>query len=251
MMQRIIFAGALALATALAGAAEIVVFCPGAVQTVVTEQAKSYTQATGHTVKLIYGTAGAVAKRVADGESGDVVITTAPMLANLAKSGQVAGNSLRALGSMGVGVAVRAGAAQPDVRTVESFKAAMLAARSITFADPAFGGQSGIHVAKVFEELGIAAELKPKLQLRPGAPEAFVELARGDIEVGLGQISEILANKGVVLVGPLPPAIQGSTAFAAGLHSGTKSADAAQAFVEFLVAPAAQARFRELGFEVK
>ena len=250
-MQRFILAGVLALVAALAGAAEVVVFCPGAVQTVVTEQARSYTQATGHTVKFIYGTAGSVVKRVADGESGDVVITTVQMLANLAKSGQVAANSTLDLGSMGVGVAVRAGAAPPDVRSVDAFKAAMRAARSITFADPAFGGQSGIYVAKLFEELGLAAELKPKLQLRPGAPEAFIEVARGDIDVGLGQISEILANKGVVMAGPLPPAIQRSTAFAAGVHSGAKAGDAARTFIDYLVAPAAQARFRELGVEVK
>ena len=120
-MQRFILAGVLALVAALAGAAEVVVFCPGAVQTVVTEQARSYTQATGHTVKFIYGTAGSVVKRVADGESGDVVITTVQMLANLAKSGQVAANSTLDLGSMGVGVAVRAGAAPPDVRSVDAF----------------------------------------------------------------------------------------------------------------------------------
>lgn len=251
MLNRCIGALALAVMPAIAGAAEIVVFCPGAVQTVVTELARSYTQATGHSTRFVYGTAGSVAKRVADGENGDVVITTTELMANLAKSGRVDSASTQQLGSMGVGVAVRAGAPRPDVRTVESFKAAMLAARSITFADPAFGGQSGIHVAKVFEELGIADELKPRLQLRPGAPQAFVEVARGDIELGLGQISEILANKGLVLVGPLPPAIQNSVTFAAALHGAAQAQEPARAFIAHLRAPAAQARFRELGFEVK
>jgi molybdate transport system substrate-binding protein len=251
MLNRCIAAIALAILPALAGAAEIIVFCPGAVRSVVTELSKSYTQATGHTIKFVYGTAGSVAKQVAGGDSGDVVITTEELMANLANSGRVDAKSTTALGSMGVGVAVRKGIAQPDVRTVDAFKAAMLAARSITFADPAFGGQSGIHVAKVFEQLGIAQELKPKLQLRPGAPEAFVEVARGDIEVGLGQISEILANKGLVLVGPLPPAIQSSVAFATARHSGSKAADAATAFIGHLTSPLAKQHFRELGFDVK
>jgi molybdate transport system substrate-binding protein len=232
-------------------AAEVVVFCPGAVQSLVTGLAQEFAQASGHTVKFVYGTAGSVAKRVADGERGDVVITTAELLAGLAQSGKVAAPSIRPLGSMGVGVAIRAGSALPDVKTVASFKAAMLAARSITFADPAFGGQSGIHVAKVFEQLGIAQELKPKLQLRPGAPEAFKEVARGDIEIGLGQISEILANKDIVLIGPLPPEIQSSVAFSAGVHSGAVAADAASAFIAFLTTPAAKERFRKLGFDVK
>ena len=251
MLSRYIGAMVLALLPALASAAEVVVFCPGAVQTVVKDLAASYTQATGHSIKFVFGTAGSVAKRVADGEGGDVVITTAEIMANLAKSGRVDGKSTLGLGSMGVGVAVRTGAAQPDVRTVDAFKAAMLAARSITFADPAFGGQSGIHVAQVFEQLGIANDVKPRLQLRPGAPEAFVEVARGDIEVGLGQISEILANKGLTLVGPLPPAIQSSVAFAAALQTGSQAQEAGSAFIAHLSSPTAKGRFRELGFEVK
>ena len=251
MYSRIVFACGVAMLSSCLQAAEVVVFCPGAVQSLVTGLAQEFAQASGHPVKFVYGTAGSVAKRVADGERGDVVITTAEMLAGLAQSGKVAAPSIRPLGSMGVGVTIRAGSALPDVKTVASFKAAMLAARSITFADPAFGGQSGIHVAKVFEQLGIVRELKPKLQLRPGAPEAFKEVARGDIEIGLGQISEILANTDLVLIGPLPPEIQSSVAFSAGVHNGAAAAGAAQAFIAFLVTPAAKERFRKLGFDVK
>ena len=251
MFKRTLGACVLAVLSPFVQAAEVVVFCPGAVQSLVTELAKNFAQASGHTVKFVYGTAGSVAKRVAEGERGDVVITTTEMLTNLAKSGKVAAPLTRALGSMGVGVTIKAGSGLPDVRTVTAFKAAMLAARSITFADPAFGGQSGIHVAKVFEQLGIAQELKPKLQLRPGAPEAFIEVARGDIEIGLGQISEILANKGLVLIGPLPSEIQSSVAFAAGVHAAATAAEAAQAFIDFLVTPTAKQRFAELGFDVK
>jgi molybdate transport system substrate-binding protein len=249
-MRQLICAIVLAVLSALAGAAEIVVFCPGAVQTIVTGLGKDFTQATGHTIKFAHGTAGSVAKRVADGEDGDIVISTAQLLADLAKSGQVAGEGIRNLGSMGVGVAVRAGAARPDVTTVAAFKAAMLAARTITYADPAHGGQSGIHVAKVFEQLGIARELEPKLLLRPGAPQAFIEVARGDIEIGLGQISEILANKGLMLVGPLPREIQNSATFSVALHGRAKANDAARALVEFLTSPNAIERFKAAGFEV-
>lgn len=232
-------------------AAELVVFCPGAVQSLVTGLAKEFSQSSGHSVKFNYGTAGSVAKKVGDGEPGDVVISTNELLANLTRAGKVAAPSIRALGSMGVGVTTRKGNPLPDVSTVPAFKSAMLAARSITFADPQFGGQSGIHVAKVFEQLGIAQELKPRLQLRPGAPEAFKEVARGEIEIGLGQISEILANKEIVLVGPLPAEIQNSVAFSGGVHTAAAAPEAAQAFIAYLVTPAAKERFRLLGFDVK
>ena len=232
-------------------AAEIVVFCPGAVQTVVRDLVKSYEQKTGNTIKFEYGTAGAIAKRVGEGAAGDVVIASASGIAGLAKANKVVGASTRDLGSMGVGVAVRAGPPKPDIHNVESFKKSMLAAKSIMYANPAKGGQSGIHVAKVFAELGIAKQLEPKLQLRDRGPDGLKEVATGDIEIGLGQISEILANKDVVLVGPFPDEIQSAVMFSASVHSATKDKLAAEGLIEALVAPAAKERFKVAGFTVK
>ncbi len=239
------------MASVPALAAEIVVFCPGAVQTVVRDLVKSYEQKTGSTVKFEYGTAGAIAKRVGEGATGDVVIASASGIAGLAKAGKVNGASIRDLGSMGVGVAVRAGAPKPDIHDVELFKKSMLAAKSIMYANPAKGGQSGIHVAKVFAQLGIDKQLEPKLQLRDRGPDGLKEVAKGDIEIGLGQISEILANKDVVLVGPLPDAIQGAVMFSASVHSAAKDKLAAAGLIETLVAPAAKERFKAAGFAVK
>ncbi len=249
-MRRIALALALLVfAPPFASAAEITVFTPGAVQTIVAAVAKEYEQKTGNTVKFVYGTAGAVAKRVADGEKGEVVIATAPGLAALAKSGQVVGASIRELGSMGVGVAVKKGAPKPDIHDVAAFKAAMLAARSIMYANPAGGAQSGIHVAKVMAQLGLDKEIKPpKLQLRDRGPDGLKEVAAGTIEIGLGQISEILANKDVVLVGPLPAPIQDLVTFAASLHSSAKDNAAAQALIDMLLAPATKERFKQAGF---
>lgn len=248
-MKTIIFGAALAVfSPALVQAAEITVFCPGAVQTVVRALVKDYEQKSGNTVKFQFGTAGAIAKRVAGGERGDVVIATAPGLADLAKSGQVVGGSIRDLGSMGVGVAVRAGAPKPDIATVAAFKSSMLAAHSIMYADPAKGAQSGIHVAKVFAQLGIDKELQPKLQIRERGPDGLKEVASGAIEIGLGQISEILANKDVALVGPLPGELQAFVTFSASLHASAKDNRAAQELIEALTSPAARERFKQAGF---
>ncbi len=217
-------------------------------QTVVRDISSDYEKRTGNTVTFVFDTAGALAKRVAEGERGDLVIATAQHLSNLAKSGQVVQSSIRVLGSMGVGVAVRRGAPLPDIHDVGAFKAAMLAARSIMFADPAKGGQSGIHVAKVLSQLGIDRQLQPKLQLRDRSPDGLKEVAAGTIEIGLGQISEILANKDVVLVGPFPAAIQDLVTFSAGVHTSTRENGPAQELIEMLVAPAAKERFKLAGF---
>lgn len=235
-------------APAMAG--EVVVFCPGAVQSVVRDLVVSYEQKTGNTVKFEYGTAGAIAKRVAVGATGDVVLATNAGLAGLAKQGKVDGASIRDLGSMGVGVAVKAGAPKPDIHDVASFKKSMLAAKSIMYANPAKGGQSGIHVAKVFAQLGIAQQLAPKLQLRDRGPDGIKEVAKGDIEIGLGQISEIMANKDVVLVGPFPAEIQGAVTFSASVHAAAKDKKAAEELIQFLIAPAAKEKFKARGFTV-
>ena len=197
-----------------------------------------------------FGTAGAVAKRVAEGAQGDVVLATNSGLAKLATQGKVDGASIRDLGSMGVGVAVKAGAPKPDIHDVEAFKKSMLAAKSIMYANPAKGGQSGIHIAKVFAEIGLDKQIASKVQLRDRGPDGLKEVAKGDIEIGLGQISEILANKDVGLVGPLPAAIQGAVTFSGAVHAGSTNKKAAEELLQLLVTPAAKEKFKALGFTV-
>ena len=247
LLLSVVFAVA---AAAPAAAAEIVVFCPGAVQSVVRPLVQDYEKKSGNTVKFEFATAGAVAKKVADGAAGDVVLATDKGLAGLAKAGKVDADSIKDLGSMGVGVAVKAGAPKPDIHDVDAFKKSMLAAKSIMYANPAKGGQSGIHVAKVFAELGLDKQLGSKIQLRDRGPDGLKEVAKGDIEVGLGQMSEIIANKDVELVGPFPPAIQGAVMFSAGVHSASKDKTDAKALIEVLTSPAAKEKFKAVGFTV-
>lgn len=250
-MRKLLSSAILAcFAVAPAAAGEVVVFCPGAVQSVVRPLVKTYEEKTGNTVKFEFGTAGAVAKKVAEGAPGDVVLATDKGLAALAKDGKVDGGSIKDLGSMGVGVAVKAGAPKPDIHDVDAFKKSMLAANSIMYANPAKGGQSGIHVAKVFAELGLDKPLASKIQLRDRGPDGLKEVANGDIEFGLGQISEIIANKDVVLVGPLPAAIQGTVTFSAAIHSAAKEKAAAKALIELLTSPEAKEKFKAVGFTV-
>jgi molybdate transport system substrate-binding protein len=250
-MRKILLPAMLAvLVVTPAMAGEVVVFCPGAVQSVVRELVKSYEQKSGNTVKFEFGTAGAIAKRVAEGAEGDVVLATNAGLSALAKEGKVDGGTIRDLGSMGVGVAVKSGAPKPDIHDVDAFKAAMLAAKSIMYANPAKGGQSGIHVAKVFSKLGIDKQIEPKLQLPDRGPDGLKEVAAGSIEIGLGQISEILANKDVELVGPLPTEIQGAVTFSASVHAASKNKKAAEDLIQELTTSAAKEQFKARGFTV-
>lgn len=250
MRKLILSAAFVCFAMAPAAAGEVVVFCPGAVQSVVRPLVKAYEEKTGNTVKFEFGTAGAVAQKVGEGAAGDVVIATDKGLAGLAKAGKVDGGSVKDLGSMGVGVAVKAGAPKPEIHDVDAFKKSMLAAKSIMYANPAKGGQSGIHVAKVFAELGLDKELASKIQLRDRGPDGLKEVAKGDIEIGLGQISEILANKDVVFVGPFPAAIQGAVTFSAAIHSASKDKAAAKALIDLLTSPEAKEKFKTVGFTV-
>ena len=248
-MRAVLLAAALLLVHSTARAADLSVFTPGAVQSIVHQVAKDYEQKTGDKVLFLSGTAGAIAHRVADGERGDVVIATSKGIANLAKAGKVDPSTIRNLGSMGVGVAVRKGAPKPDIHDVAAFKAAMLKANSIMFANPAKGGQSGIHVAKVLKQLGIYKELQPKLRLRDRSPDGLKEVAAGTIDIGLGQISEILAAKNVVLVGPLPGPIQGLVTFTAAVDTAAKDRGAAQKLIEMLTSRHAKELFKKAGFE--
>ena len=238
----------LSMVPSVAAAVEIVVFVPGAVQAIVREVGKDYEAETGNTIRFVGDTAGGVVKRIAAGEGADVVIATAAGLAGLAKSGHVSDPGRRDLGAMGVGVAVRKGAPKPDIGSVAAFKNAMLSTKSIMYADPAKGGQSGIHIVKVMAELGIDKDIQPKLALRDRGPDGLKEVAAGTIDIGLGQISEILAEPGVDLVGPFPQPIQNLVTFSAAPHAKTSHGPAAAALIEMLIGPRAKALFNAAGF---
>ncbi len=235
-------------ATGPADATELAVYCPGAVQSLVRPLLDEYVMGSGNPVKFESFTAGAILQRIADGAPGDVVITTDQGIGFLAKMGKVDIASIRSLGSMGMGVAVRRGNPVPKIEDVELFKQAMLAATSIMYSDPAHGAQSGLHIAKAFDEIGITQSVAPRLQLRRRGTDGFKEVAQGAIEIGLGPISEILAHKELVLVAPFPREIQGTVTFAVAVHSASARKQDAGDLVAALVSPAARAKFQAVGF---
>ena len=152
---------------------------------------------------------------------------------------------------MGIGVAVRAGSEKPDIATVETLKRTLLAARSIVYTDPAVGGASGIHFEKILDRLGIAKEIKAKSILNAKAattPNAEI-VARGEAELGIQLISEIVSVPGAELLGPLPAELQAMTAISAGIVVTATDPDAARVLFKFLTSPAAATVIKTTGME--
>ena len=231
-----------------ARATEIKVLSASALHPAIDALIPDFEKSSGHKVTVAYGTAGAVADRVQKGEAADIVLSSVPMIDRLQAQGKVVAGDRVIIAKVGVGAFMRTGAAKPDISSADAFKRSMLAAKSIAYPDPAGGGASGIYVASLLERLGIAAEMKPKTKLSTLAT-LYASVASGEVEIGFNQVSEILAQPTVELVGPLPPAIQNYTQFAPGIVIGGGQTDAARALVTFLYSPAAKTVLKAKGFE--
>jgi molybdate transport system substrate-binding protein len=231
-----------------ATAAEIKVLTTGALKQVVMALVPECEKATGHKVVVDNGTVGQLTQRVGGGESFDVLVLNPRGIDDLIKQGKIAADSRAMLARVGVGVMVKAGAPKPDIGSVEAFKEALLKAKSVGYIDQASGGSSGIYIAGLLERLGIADEIKPKAKLKKGGHVSDLVIS-GEAEIGVHQISEIVSEKGVTLVGPLPAAIQNFTTYAGGVSTTARDTDAARAFLKVLSGPAAAAVHKQKGMD--
>jgi molybdate transport system substrate-binding protein len=232
----------------IAAAAEVKVLSAGAYKQVVLALQPDFEKQTGHKLVVDNDTVGALAKRIEDGEAFDVVVVSPAAIDDLIKKGKVAAGTRQTLARVGIGVMVRAGAPKPDVSSVDAFKKAVLDAKTVAYIDPASGGSSGIYLAKLFEQLGIADQVKGKAKLKRGGYVADL-LVSGEAEFGIHQISEITPVKEVTLVGPLPREIQNYTTYAAGLSSAARDRAAAEALIKTLAGPAAVDVLKQKGME--
>ena len=190
-----------------------------------------------HGVDLVMVSVGGVdaARRVQAGEVFDVVVLAADAIDRLIASGQVVAGSRTDLVSSGVAVAVRSGSPSPDIGSEDAVRQAVLAAPSIGYST----GPSGTQLLQLFDRWGIAAPLQGRLVQAPAGVPVAALVARGEVALGFQQLSELIHADGITVVGPLPPAIQINTVFAAGLCSASAQAGAVQALFDFLNSPAA------------
>jgi molybdate transport system substrate-binding protein len=242
-MMTAILGFALPLLGGQAQAAEIKVLASTAVKTTLEELGPQFEKATGNKVDITFGPATVLKTKIDQGTAFDVAILTAPIADGLAADGKI-DTARTTVAHSGIGVAIQKGAAKPDISTTEAFKRTLLNAKSIGFTA---GGATGTYLKTLFEKLGIAEELKPKLKMLQGA--AGEAAAAGDVELGMTQISEILPYANAELLGPLPPDIQSYTYFSAAASAASKEVDAAKAFIKFLGAPAALAVIKAKGME--
>jgi molybdate transport system substrate-binding protein len=223
-------------AVSVAGAAEIKVMSTVAMGASLDELKPRFEASSGHKVTLVYSVIADLRKRVLEGETADVIILSRAALEELQGQGKVAPDTVVDVATSYVAIAVRAGAAKPDIGSADALKRTLLAVKSIVYADPAKGGVSGVHFAKVLDHLGIAEQMKSKTILVPGAEAAEV-VAKGEAAMGVAQASEIIPVKGAQLVGPLPGSFNNVTIFTAGIGAGSKDQAAATALIRFITGP--------------
>ena len=234
----------------MVAAAEIVVLSPNTVKSVLTDIAVAFQQETGHSVRFTFGSTGAVEKRARAGEATDIVIATYEAMEQMASQRLVLQDARSVIARVGVGVGIREGTPKPDISSTDSFKETLLSAMSITYSNPAGGGASAIHVSRVIERLGISQAIKEEAVVG-GLLNVCERVAKGEVELCLTQISEILPVKGVTLLGPLPPEIQNVTKLVAGISTRSSAVEAAKEFLTFLVRPSSRARLAEGGLEFR
>jgi molybdate transport system substrate-binding protein len=236
-------------ASAARSAVRLKVLSAGAVKYVATDFAPRFTRDTGDQVEFTFGTIGGVRKRLENGETADIVMGTAPAIAQMEQSGVLVAGSCTDLGRTLTGLCVRADAPMPDISTPDRFKQTLLKARSIAYTNPQAGGTSGIFLVGLLERLGIAEAVGRKALLCINGDDVVDKVAAGDAEIGSTFLSEIVPMKAVKAVGPLPQPIQNATAYAAGIMTGSGNREAASRFIAMLTAPAQREAWLSLGFE--
>jgi len=239
---------AAAFSGASAAAAELKVLSAGAIEPGLARVVDAFRRASGTEVKLQFNTAPQITKKLADGETADVVIAPPGVLDAEVSAGKLSADGRIMLGRVGAGVFVRTGATPPDISSDATLKQALLGADSIVYNT----ASSGQYIAKMIEKFGIADQVKAKTTRYPDAGAVVEHVAKGkDNEIGFAPIPEIKLGepKGVTLVGPLPGDLQNYTTYAAAEHTGATAKDAAKAFLTYLAAPEAKQTFKEAGIE--
>jgi molybdate transport system substrate-binding protein len=231
--------------------ADVKVLATTAMKTVFEDLTPRFQAQTGNRVTASFGPSVQIEKRLAEGEAADVAVLTTAAAADMLARGKLVGGSPVEIARSSLGVAVGRGAPKPDISSVEAFKRAMLAAKSIAVSKPVGAGLSGAHMAKIFRDLGIAEAMAAKSKYGAGGVSGLVGLIveRGEAEIGIQQIAELLAVSGIDFVGPLPEELQAITPFVAAIPVGASHAEAGRKLIEFFRTEEAKRVIKARGLE--
>jgi len=226
------------------------VLCAGAAKGLVTALQGRFSGATGASIEARFGAVGAMQEALLGGAACDVMIVTAAMTEALAAAGELRGETRAELGRVRTGVAVRCGAARPDIASAAALRVSLLAADALYFPDPG-RATAGIHFAKVLRELGVHDELAARCRTFANGATAMHELAVAGSARSLGctQITEINYTDGVSLVGPLPDEFELATVYSAAIARRCSRPDLAERFIALLAGPESRALRAAGGFE--
>jgi molybdate transport system substrate-binding protein len=256
IMRRLVAIAAVAIGVAIvtpatgAHAADVKVLAALAVQDALGPLAVRFSGERGHAVQVGYSTVGAIRKRLADGEKADVVVLTSEAIDEMERAGALVAGSGAPVAATRTGLAIRVGAPAPDISTLEKFRAALLAARSVAYTDPKTGGAFGTYFAKELERMGILDAVNAKAVLRRGSHEIVKAVASGEAELGVTFISTIASTPGLKVAGALPPPLLAMERFSAGVLRESTSRDAAIDLVHALSGASSADRWQAAGFEV-
>jgi molybdate transport system substrate-binding protein len=239
---------ALCLAASPATAAEIDAMVTTAMKAALDEIVPPFERASGHAVRLVYGPSGGLARRFNAGEPADLIVVGSEVLDELIKQGKVAPGRTD-IARTGIGIAVKKGAPRPDVSTPAALKRALLAAKSVGHTAPEGGGVTAAHLLKMFERLGIAADVAAKTRLAAGGPSGRVSVlvSSGEAEIGMQLVAELMSNPEVEVIGMLPDELQMMVVTSAGITTSARQPDAARALIAHLAAPPAAAIYKAKG----
>ena len=228
-----------------AQAAEVKVLASGAVKEAALELIPQFEKTSGHTVTVTWAGTVDIKKKVAAGETFDLVIVASPEIDTFTKEGKIAAGSKVDIVRSSVGVAVKPGTPKPDLQSGDDLKKALLAAKSVGYST----GPSGVYMKGLFEKMGIAEEIKAKSKVAPpGTPVATV-IRSGEAEIGFQQVSELIHEAGIDFLGPIPADVQNITVFSSGVFASATAPTEAKLLQKFLTAPAAVPVIKKHGLE--
>jgi len=251
-MFRAVLFGVLGCACVLTGSAvtartaEVKIISGPATDAVLAAVRPQFERDTGNQFTSKGGVTGVLKHLIDNGEPFDLAIIPGPVMASYVKQGKIIAGTNVPLVQVGMGVAVRAGSAKPDISTAAKFKQALLDAESVTYVPK---GETATRLGGVLERLGIADQVKAKAQLAPSVPAAIRAVASGKAELYFSLTNIIATAKGIELAGPFPPDLQHYLVINAGIGTGAKAPDAAKALVKLLMSPSADAAIRNAGLE--
>ena len=233
----------------IATAAEIKVLCADGFRHAMTELKPHFERASGHKLEVSFGNLGQAMKRLQGGETADLVILPKQGIDKIVKDGKADAGNITTVARVGIYVAVRKGAPKPNFSSPDALKRMLLAAKSITYLNPAGGGVSGVRFARVLDRLGIANEMKPKTILVNHTREMTPLIENGKVEVVVHQLANLMTVGGIEILGPLPESLQDPLVFNVVVMNSAKDAALAKAFIEFLRSPESAKLIKSKGMD--